>query len=240
MKEVRITRILLLEDETTIREVTTAYLEHSGYQVTAVTHGRKALQALSEMESQETPFHLAILDIMTPFVTGLQVLEEIHKKKMSTPVIMLTALNDEKTQLQAFDLYADDYVTKPFSPQLLIKRVEAVLRRYHNKDSSLPSLQKQTGLFIDRDRYNLYWHGRSLKLTLTEFLIFDLLYQYPHKTFTRTELLNSVFNDEFNINDRIIDAHIKNLRKKLPVPLIETVRGVGYAFNREVKFENRQ
>ncbi len=217
-------KILLLEDDRTIREVTLAYLRESNYAVTPVNHGRAALEVL-----EQDTFDLAILDIMTPFVTGLQVLEQIQKKYTNTAAIMLTALGDESTQLQAFDLCADDYITKPYSPQLLLKRIEAVLRR-HNQGT--PDITEQS-IIIDKDRYNVYWRTKSLQLTLTEFLIFETLYNTPEKIFTREELLDRVFQDEFNIHDRVIDAHIKNLRKKLPKPWVLTVRGIGYTFTEE-------
>ncbi len=159
-----------MEDEKTIREVTRAYLEDKNYQVTPATHGREAIQALTK-----TSFDLAILDIMPPFVSGLDVLAYIKKESIPLAVIMLTALDDEQTQLQAFELYADDYVTKPFSPKLLLKRVEAVLRRYEGNQTAT----ENRDLVVDRDRYHVYWNGACLQLSLTEFLIFEALYTNP-------------------------------------------------------------
>lgn len=218
-------KILFLEDEPNILEVTTEYMKMQGYKVTCVNNGQDALEILKNED-----FNLAILDIMVPKVTGLEVLEYINKSKRNMATIMLTALGDEQTQLKAFNLKTDDYVIKPFSPLLLLKRIEAVLRRsltegkFDNDD---------TEFYIDDNTYQAYYKSESLNLTLSEFLLLQTLMKEPNRVFNREQLIMRIFNEDYISNDRIIDAHVKNLRKKLPHNYIKTVIGVGYQFNKE-------
>jgi DNA-binding response OmpR family regulator len=218
-------KILFLEDEPNIIEVTTEYMKMQGYEVTCVNNGQDALEILKNED-----FNLAILDIMVPKVTGLEVLEYINKSKRNMATIMLTALGDEQTQLKAFNLKTDDYVIKPFSPLLLLKRIEAVLRRsltegkFDNDD---------TEFYIDDNTYQAYYKSESLNLTLSEFLLLQTLMKEPNRVFNREQLIMRIFNEDYISNDRIIDAHVKNLRKKLPHNYIKTVIGVGYQFNKE-------
>ena len=142
-------------------------------------------------------------------------------------VIMLTALEDEQTQVKAFNLYADDYVIKPVSPIILLKRMETILRRIGGCGGEQNSDQ---GLVLREEAYCAYYQGRKLPLTLSEYLLLQTLMQQPNRVFTREQLILSIFNEDYIGNDRIIDAHVKNLRKKLPVPCIRTVIGVGYQF----------
>lgn len=210
--------ILYLEDEQTIAEVTSEYMKMKDYTVVHVTDG---LAAIAQLQQQR--FDLAILDIMVPEKSGLEVLSHIHTHYPSLPAIMLSALEDELTQINAFNLFADDYITKPFSPILLLKRIEAVLRRQAPQARS-----EHIGLELRESAYEVWYDGQSLQFTVTEFLLFQTLYNNPQQVFTREQLLNLVFADEYYPNDRIIDAHIKNIRKKLPIPLIKTVIGLGY------------
>lgn len=217
-------KILFLEDEPNILEVTTEYMKMHGYEVTCVCNGEEAIEKLKNED-----FNLAILDIMVPKVTGLEVLEYINKNKNEIATIMLTALGDEQTQLKAFNLKTDDYVIKPFSPLLLLKRIEAVLRRtFAEKD-----FDNKDELYIDDGSYQAYYNNESLNLTLSEFLLLQTLMKEPNRVFNREQLIIRIFNEDYISNDRIIDAHVKNLRKKLPHNYIKTVIGVGYQFNKE-------
>lgn len=214
-------KILYLEDELTIASVTIEYMKMKEYQVTHVTDGESAIERLKEEK-----FSLVILDIMVPGTSGLEVLAYIHQKELGTPVIMLSVLEDEGTQINAFNLFADDYITKPFSPILLLKRIEAVLRRKEGvRDHSLTS-----GIELRELSYEVWFNNQSLHFTVTEYLLFQLLYQHPTQVFTREQLLNHVFADDYYPNDRVIDAHIKNIRKKLPENVIKTVIGLGYQY----------
>lgn len=219
-------KILFLEDEPTISEVTTEYMKLQNYEVVCASDGEEALELL-----KSNHFDLAILDIMVPKVSGLVVLEHIKKINPKMATIMLTALEDEHTQLKAFNLYADDYVLKPFSPLLLLKRIETILRR-----TSTTKITEVKGLYINDEAYEAYYDNKSLELTLSEFLLIQALHKEPNRVFTREQLIMKIFNEEYFGNDRIIDAHVKNLRKKLPKKYLKTVIGVGYMYDTEVDF----
>ena len=228
-------RILFLEDEPTIREVLTEYMKMKGYQVSPVDNGDDALILLKSKS-----FDMAVLDIMVPGAKGLDVLSYIKENSPDTAAIMLTALGDEKTQIEAFNLYADDYIIKPVSPLILLKRMETILRRVKREDVSMDrnqSMEKDRsthkGLVLQEDSYQAFYDGRPLSLTLTEYLLLQTLKNEPHRAFTREQLILRIFNEDYVGNDRIIDAHVKNLRKKLPGDFIKTVIGVGYQFQQE-------
>lgn len=222
--------ILFLEDEPTIREVLTEYMKMQDYRVTCAVDGEEALALLVKRR-----FDLAVLDIMVPKVSGLEVLRYIKEHVPDTATIMLTALEDEGTQVQAFNLYADDYVVKPASPIILLKRMETILRRV--KRGGTP---QEKGLVIQDDSYQAYYDGKSLELTLSEFLLLQVLRREPKRAFTREQLILKIFNEDYVGNDRIIDAHVKNLRKKLPTDCIKTVIGVGYQFREETGEDRAQ
>ncbi len=221
------TSILFLEDEPTIREVLTEYMKIQNYNVTCVEDGEQALRMLNKDK-----FDMAVLDIMVPKVSGLEVLQYIKEHKPEMATIMLTALDDEKTQVQAFNLYADDYVIKPVSPIILLKRMETILRRVKKTEP-----QEEKGLVIHDDSYQAFYNGKSLELTLSEFLLLQVLIKEPKRVFTREQLILRIFNEDYVGNDRIIDAHVKNLRKKLPEDCIKTVIGVGYQFREESEWD---
>ncbi len=217
-------KILFLEDEPTIREVLAEYMKIQSYEVTEVEDGQKALTLLKEQK-----FDMAVLDIMVPGINGLEVLAYIKEHISGMATIMLTALDDEKTQVQAFNLYADDYVIKPVSPIILLKRMETILRRVKRGKQ-----QEEKGLVIYEDSYQAFYDGVPLELTLSEFLLLQVLKKEPRRAFTREQLILRIFNEDYVGNDRIIDAHVKNLRKKLPRNYIKTVVGVGYQFQEGV------
>ncbi len=213
-------RILFLEDEPTIREVLTEYMKMQKYDVICAKDGEEALALIKEQM-----FDLAVLDIMVPKVSGLEVLAYIKQHKPMMATIMLTALDDEKTQVQAFNLYADDYVIKPVSPIILLKRMETILRRVKQSGK-----KEEKGLVIHEESYQAFFDGEPLDLTLSEFLLLQVLEGEPKRAFTREQLILRIFNEDYVGNDRIIDAHVKNLRKKLPGNYIKTVIGIGYQF----------
>ena len=214
--------VLFLEDEPTIREVLTEYMTISGYRVTGADRGDAAIRLVREHD-----LDLAVLDQCVPGADGFQVLKAVRTSGKDMGVIMLTALEDEQTQVKAFNLYADDYVIKPVSPIILLKRMETILRRIGGCGGEQNSDQ---GLVLREEAYCAYYQGRKLPLTLSEYLLLQTLMQQPNRVFTREQLILSIFNEDYIGNDRIIDAHVKNLRKKLPFPCIRTVIGVGYQF----------
>jgi len=220
-------RVLFLEDEPTIREVLSEYMKLSGYQVTEIGRGDGAVSLL-----RENTYDIAVLDVMVPGADGFEVLQYIREHCPQTAAIMLTALDDEKTQIKAFNLYADDYVIKPVSPIILLKRMETILRRtLYPAAKERPAAGKR--LYLDEQAYSAYYEGGKLPLTLSEYLLLLTLYKEPGRVFTREQLILHIFNEEYIGNDRIIDAHVKNLRKKLPVNCIRTIIGVGYQFDGE-------
>lgn len=217
-------QVLFLEDEPTIREVLTEYMRLSGYQVTSASRGDEAIHLLDSGK-----YDIAVLDIMVPGIDGFAVLSHIRTTRPEMAVIMLTALDDEQTQVKAFNNYADDYVIKPVSPIILLKRMETILRR----TASACGNTDQNGLTLNEQAYCAMYCGNRLPLTLSEYLLLRTLYQHPDRVYTREQLILNIYNEDYIGNDRIIDAHVKNLRKKLPVSCIKTVIGVGYQFDME-------
>ena len=216
--------ILFLEDEVTIREVIAEYMNVAGHKVTECGSGDEAVERLKEKN-----FDLAVLDIKVPGISGLKVLEYIRNElKSDMGVIMLTAYEDINTQVEAFNFFADDYITKPASPIILLKRIDVLLRRIKSESS-----MKETSLVIDDKAYRAYFEGKDLSLTVSEFLLLKTLHDLPNQVLSREQLILSIFNEDYIGNDRIIDAHIKNLRKKLPVNVIDTVIGIGYRWKED-------
>lgn len=222
-------KILFLEDEPTIQEVLTEYMKIQNYEVRTVQNGDDAIGLIKAEE-----FDMAVLDIMVPGASGLEVLSYIKENNPEIATIMLSALEDEKTQLEAFNKYADDYVIKPVSPILLLKRMETILRRVKNNTGNENADDGRNGLVLQHEAYQAYYDGKSLSLTLSEFLLLQVLEREPNRVFTREQLILQIFNEDYIGNDRIIDAHVKNLRKKLPKNHIKTVIGVGYQFEKNV------
>lgn len=221
--------VLFLEDEPTIREVLKEYMTISGYEVTQAERGDDAVKLLEQQK-----FDAAVLDIMVPGADGFEVLQYIRAHMPDMAVIMLTALDDEKTQVQAFNLYADDYIIKPVSPIILLKRMETVLRRTAG-NALKKEAEEHKGIYLQQEAYCAYYQGEKLPLTLSEYLLLQALYEEPNRVFTREQLILRIFNEDYIGNDRIIDAHVKNLRKKLPAACIKTVIGVGYQFDQEAE-----
>lgn len=213
-------RILVVEDEPDIQEFLTAYLRHEGYGVTAAGDGVEALDRF-----RAGRFDLVLLDIMLPKIDGFGVCELIRRES-AVPIIMLTALEGEAEQLKGFDLQIDDYVTKPFSLPVLLRKIAAVLRRSGGSmESEKISYQN---ILLDIDARTCRVDRELVELTQREFDLLTELLKAPGRVFTREILLNRIWGYDFLGDERIVDSHIKNLRKKLNSDCIETVRGVGY------------
>jgi len=214
-------QILIVEDEPDIQEMLCAYLRNAGYQSKAAGDGIQAL----DLFHQET-FHLILLDLMLPKIDGYGVCELIRRESC-VPIIMLTALDSEEEQLKGFDYLIDDYVTKPFSMPILLRKIAAILRRSGTEESENHCLHYQN-LSLDLDAYQASVSGTILDLTAREFELLRELIENQGKVLTRAMLLGRIWNYDFLGDERIVDTHIKNLRKKLKEDYIETVRGVGY------------
>ncbi len=223
--------ILLVEDEVSIARIVKSYLEMAGFKVIHFERGRDALDFLRK----NIPL-LAIVDLMLPDISGESICSEI-KKGMDIPLIILTAKSSEEERITGFQIGADDYVVKPFSPQELVYRVRAVLRRYKKEDAMKNNvLSFNSGsLIIDPGKYEVILNGKKLKITPSEFRILYTIASKPQKIFTREEIVEKALDYHFEGYERSIDAHIKNLRQKLNddprnPSYIMTVYGVGYRF----------
>lgn len=223
--------ILVVDDEKKIVEVVQSYLEHSGYKVYAAYCGKQAMELYEKFSPA-----LIILDLMLPDINGEELCRNIRKQSR-VPIIMLTAKVEEESILKGLGLGADDYVTKPFSPKQLVARVAAVLRRTMEEPAPLMYLQsyQQGDLVIDALKYEVRKNGNTVSMTPTEYKILATLAKYPHKTFTREELITIALGEDFDGFDRTIDTHIKNLRQKIETDpkspkYILTVHGIGYRF----------
>ena len=224
-------KLLVADDEEMIREAVASYLESQGYQVFRAENGEEALNIL-----KREPISLVILDLMLPDLPGEDVCVRIRKQSR-VPIIMLTAKNVEYDMIHGLDLGADDYITKPFSLKNLSARVQAVLRR--STEDLVPLARQfswnQGDLVIDYDRKEVRKKGEPVALTAIEWKLLAAFTKYPQKIFTRENLIELVFGLDFSGYDRVIDTHIKNLRKKIeddskqPVYLC-TVHGMGYKF----------
>lgn len=214
-------RILVVEDDPDIQEMLCAYLHDAGYETGAAEDGIAALDLF-----HSNTWSLVLLDIMLPKVDGYGVCELIRRES-NVPVIMLTALDAEENQMKGFDLDIDDYVTKPFSMPILLRKITAVLRRSGEGENEKNQLIYRD-LVLDLDAYRVSVGGEPLDLTSREFELLRELLQNQGRVLTRSVLLGRLWNYDFFGDERIVDSHIKNLRKKLNREYIETVRGVGY------------
>lgn len=218
--------ILVIEDEQSIQNILRAFLEDAGYKVTLAGDGIVGMSAF-----HKNHFDLVLLDIMMPKLDGYTVCEMIRNEG-NTPVIILTALDDEESQMKGFDLLADDYITKPFSMPLVLRRIEAVLRRTPSIDGNADVLTFRE-VQLDAKNYKVYVAGREVSLTAREFEILRLFMEHTGRVFTREQLLDLIWDYDYTGDDKIINTHIKNIRKKLGVDCIETIRGVGYRIDKE-------
>lgn len=219
-------KILVVDDEAKIVDLVRLYLEKEDYQVVTAGDGRRAL----DIFPKENP-DLLVLDLMLPEVDGLEVCRAIRRYS-GVPIIMLTARSEDMDKLMGLELGADDYITKPFSPRELVARVKAVLRR--SRGEMAPAQRITVGsLAIDLERHEVTCHGRPVELTPTEFKLLAALAGNPGRVFSRLQLLDLIQGEAYEGYERTIDAHIKNLRRKLAHPeaggcRLTTVHGVGY------------
>ncbi|HBG1464842.1 response regulator transcription factor [Clostridioides difficile] len=218
--------ILVIEDDSNIQGLISEFLSAEGYQVDTANDGLEGIQKF-----KQGSYDLVILDIMMPNLDGYGVCKMIRKSS-SVPIIFLTALNDEGDQLKGFDLECDDYITKPFSFNLLIKRVEAILRR-SNKTINDKFIVFEK-LKLDLNTYIAEIDGEPIELTLKEFNILKALIEKYPQVITREGLLDSIWGYDYYGDTRIVDAHIKNIRKKISLPYIKTVKGIGYTLEKDI------
>ena len=217
-------KILVVEDDIDIQDILQNHLIDAGYEVIIASNGVDGISNFSEDIS------LVLLDIMLPKIDGFGVCEVIRQKSQ-VPIIMLTALSDEENQLKGFGQKIDDYISKPFSPKILLCKIAAILRRSSAEISS-NSIIAYKELRMDIDGFHLYHKEQEILLTQKEFELLKILLENQGRVFTRQMLLDRLWGADVYVEDRIVDSHIKNLRKKLTVDYIETIRGVGYRIDK--------
>lgn len=219
-------KVLLVDDEPDILEIVGYNLSAGGYQVFTATNGLEAI----EVAKKELP-SLIILDVMMPKMDGVEACEQIRKipELSNTIITFLTARSEDYSQVAGFDAGADDYITKPVKPKILLSKVKGLLRRttIEKEESTAISLGD---LVINRDEYKVVKNGEELILPRKEFELLSLLASKPGRVFTRDEILNSVWGNEVVVGGRTIDVHIRKLREKVGDGSFKTVKGVGYKF----------
>lgn len=215
-------KILVVEDDLDIQELLKNFLQEVGYEIILASDGVEALSVFSAAQ-----FDLVLLDVMLPKIDGFAVCEFIRKQSQ-VPIIMLTALSGEEEQIRGLDLQVDDYITKPFSMLLLGKRVTALLRRC-GKSPELKQIQ-MGDITVDFGGYTASGPGGPIDLTPKEIDLLKLLIEHKGLVLTRSQILDELWGYDYPIIDRTIDTYIKNLRKKLSLNRIVTVKGVGYKY----------
>lgn len=213
-----------MDDEADILEIISYNLRSAGYETVTAKDGSEAIQKAKIFRPD-----LIMLDIMMPNKNGIDTCKEIRKlpEFKETMVLFLTALNDEKSEIEGLNMGADDYIAKPIKPKLLVSRINALFRRLNKVEEQ----QLQLGdLVIDREKFTVTYKGVEIILAKKEFELLQLLASKPGRVFLRNEILNQVWGTEVIVGDRTIDVHIRKIRQKLGVDLITTVKGVGYKF----------
>jgi two-component system, OmpR family, alkaline phosphatase synthesis response regulator PhoP len=221
-------KIPLVDDEPDILEFLSYNIEKEGFEVFTAQNGREAI----EVARKHKP-HLIILDVMMPEMDGVETCDVLRQDKDLKDVIIafLTARSEDYSQIAGFEAGADDYITKPVKPKVLISRIKALLKRYNpTYVNEVKTTTQKSGLIIDRERYIVIKEGNELDLPKKEFELLALLVSKPDKVFTRDEIYNSVWGDNIIVGDRTIDVHIRKLREKIGDDHIKTIKGVGYKY----------
>lgn len=218
--------ILIIEDEVDIREGISEYLSEVGYEFKVASDGQEGIDLF-----RQNKFDLVLLDIMLPKINGFGVLSQIRETS-NVPVIMLTAMNDDYSQIMSFNEKADDYITKPFSVVILHKRIEALLRRIQGKENTNKWLYKDVE--VDFLGFSAKKQGKTVDLKPKEIKLLELLLKYKNQVLTRSQMLDNLWDVEETPLDRVIDVYIKNIRKKLGIDCIITVKGIGYKFEEKL------
>ncbi|MBL8710862.1 MAG: response regulator transcription factor [Rhodospirillaceae bacterium] len=224
--------IALVDDDRNILTSVTMTLEAEGFAVRTYSDGAEALRGLTSQ-----PVDLAVLDIKMPRMDGMELLEKLRKTS-ALPVIFLTSKDDEVDELMGLRMGADDYIKKPFSQRLLIERIRSILRREESRLGGVSNGEQamvRGPLMMDPTRHLCTWEGKSVELTVTEFLLLKALAQRPGHVKSRDQLMDAAYGENIYVDDRTIDSHIKRLRKKFKAVIgefnqIETLYGVGYRY----------
>ena len=220
-------KILLVDDEPDVIEFLGYNLKKEGYRIYTSTNGNEAIG----IAKKEIP-DLIIMDVMMPEMDGMETCYELKKipSLKNTLVTFLSARNEDYSQVAGFDAGADDYITKPIKPRLLVKKVDALLKRNHFDRNKIEESIEIGDICIDRERYQITKKGIVMNLPKKEFEILSLLMKKPGKVFSRESIMDSIWENEVVVGDRTIDVHIRKLREKIGESYIKTVKGVGYKF----------
>jgi two-component system, OmpR family, alkaline phosphatase synthesis response regulator PhoP len=220
-------KILVVDDEEDILELVKYNLTREGYQVTCVASGEQAL-----VQAANQSFDVILLDLMLPGLDGLDVCRRLrrHSATAYIPIVMLTAKGEDADIVTGLELGADDYLTKPFSPRVLLARIKAVLRRRQHKEEDESSMVSIHGITVNPTRHEVLLNERPIELTATEFRILNFMARRPGWVFSRDQIISAIRGDDYPVTERSVDVQIAGLRKKLGSSgnWIETVRGVGY------------
>jgi two-component system alkaline phosphatase synthesis response regulator PhoP len=218
-------KILIADDEPDILEIIQYNLQNEGYEVLTAKNGNEAIEQAKRFGPD-----LIILDIMMPGKNGIEVCNILRMQPAfnDTLIIFLTALSDEGTEVKGLETGADDFITKPVSPKVLVSKVNALFRRVNKEDNGILQIGD---LIIDREKYIVTYQDNDIILARKEFELLALLAGKPGKVFLRNEILNQVWGTEVIVGDRTIDVHIRKIRQKLNLDCITTVKGVGYKFD---------
>ena len=221
-------KILVVDDESRMRKLIKDFLMQKGYSILEAADGEEALKVFEENESK---INLILLDVMMPKLDGWSVLRQIRQTS-KVPIIMLTARGEEQDELFGFELGVDEYISKPFSPKILVARVEAILKRTNQE---LKETKNYGGIEIDKEGRTVNVDGKPIELSLREYELLTYLVENENIALSRDKILNNVWNYDYYGDSRTIDSHIKKIRHKLGKKgkYIKTMRGVGYKF--EVK-----
>ena len=219
------TYILIIDDESRMRKLLKDFLSMKGYQILEAEDGEKALDVFEEHRNK---IKLILLDVMMPKLDGWSVLRKIRQES-NLPVIMLTARGEEQDELFGFELGVDEYISKPFSPKILVARVEAILKRVYG---DIKQVKDYDGITIDQEGRTVKVDGKTVDLSLREYELLKYLLDNEKIALSRDKILNNVWNYDYYGDSRTIDSHIKKIRHKLGKKgkYIETIRGIGYKF----------
>lgn len=220
-------KILIVEDEEDIQELLKFFLEDNDIKPMIASDGIEAIDTFHRFQPD-----MILLDIMIPKIDGYAVCELIRKES-KIPIIMITALSDETNQLKGFDLLIDDYVTKPFSMPILLRKIQAIFRRIDNDLNTKQELIQYKDIVLNMNEYTVSINKEFIDFTRKEFEILKELLAHPGYVQTREMLLDKVWQYEYYDSDRVVDNHIKNIRKKLGKDYIKTVKGIGYKVEKD-------
>jgi two-component system, OmpR family, alkaline phosphatase synthesis response regulator PhoP len=221
-------KILLVDDEPDILEFLGYNLRKEGYEVHTSNNGKDGLAQAKAVKP-----HLIILDVMMPEMDGIETCREIrHVSELkNTIVVFLTARGEDYSQIAGFEAGADDYVTKPIKPRVLVSRVKALLRRYkEGSGDDQAQIVEMNEFTIDREKYIVIKNGMEFQLPRKEFELLSLLVSRPNKVFTRDEIYSNVWGDDVIVGDRTIDVHVRKIRERLDTQNIKTIKGIGYKY----------